>query len=285
MGWTEGDIEAGGGARIHYYRRGSGPPLILAHGATDDGRCWGRVAERLEDGYDLIAYDARGHGKSADSSPGQPSPGEDLLALAAALGLDRPAAMGHSMGAGAVADAASRAPDALRAAILEDPGWRGAPMPAPPAASDASSASKERARTLTGWVEGLQKLSLEEVIAAGRKSMPTWHEDELPAWAESKLRFRPPPPRERDRDDDGPRPPRPDWREQAAAITVPLLLLRGDPTKALVDDEGAAEAQRLCPTCEVVQFDTGHNIRREDFDGFVATVRAFLDRVHAGVEA
>jgi hypothetical protein len=34
-----------------------------------------------------------------------------------------------------------------------------------------------------------------------------------------------------------------------------------------------------------VQFDTGHNIRREDFDGFVATVRAFLDRVHAGVEA
>jgi pimeloyl-ACP methyl ester carboxylesterase len=280
MGWTEGDIEAGGGARIHYYRRGSGPPLILAHGATDDGRCWGRVAERLEDGYDIIAYDARGHGRSVDSSPGQPSAGEDLLALVAALGLDRPAAMGHSMGAGAVADAASRAPDALRAAILEDPGWRGGPMPA---AAPSSDASKERARTLTGWVEGLQKLSLEEVIAAGRKSMPTWHEDELPAWAESKLRFRPPPPRPQG--DEGPRPPRTDWRQQAAAIKVPLLLLRGDPTKALVDDEGAAEAQRLCPTCEVVQFDTGHNIRREDFDGFVATVRAFLDRVHAGVEA
>jgi pimeloyl-ACP methyl ester carboxylesterase len=277
MGWTEGDIElADGTTNIHYYRRGSGPPVILAHGATDDGRCWGRVAERLEDGYDLIAYDARGHGKSSDSSATQPSPGTDLLAVAAALGLDRPAAMGHTMGAGAVADAAAQAPDALRAAILEDPGWRGAPMPQRPATTTAKETSKERARSLTGWVEGLQKLSLDEVIAIGRKQMPTWHEDELPAWAASKLAFRPA------AGGGGGGGGRPDWRAQATAIKVPLLLLRGDPTKALVDDEGAAEAQRLCPTCEVVQFATGHNIRREDFDGFVTTVRAFLDRVHAG---
>ena len=275
MGWTEGDVDVVGG-RIHYYRRGSGPPVVLAHGATDDGRCWGRVAEQLEGEYDFIAYDARGHGKSTDAEPGQPSAGEDLLAVARALGLDRPAAMGHSMGAGAVADAASRAPDALRAAILEDPGWRGGPTPERKAGG-SSSGGKERVRTLTGWVEGLQKLSLDEVIAAGRKSMPTWHEDELPAWAESKLLFRP----SAAGFGGGGGGSRPDWREQAKAITIPLLLVCGDPAQALVDEAGAKEATELCPTCEVVRFDTGHNIRREDFDGFVAAVRAFLDRVHA----
>ena len=56
--WHEGDVRIDD-ATIHYYRRGSGPPVVLAHGALDDGRCWTRVAEALESEYDLIAYDAR----------------------------------------------------------------------------------------------------------------------------------------------------------------------------------------------------------------------------------
>jgi pimeloyl-ACP methyl ester carboxylesterase len=172
------------------------------------------------------------------------------------------------MGAGAVADAASREPDALRAAILEDPGWRASPFP-------ERRPRTEQVRSLTGWVDELQKLSLDDAIAAGRRSMPTWHEDELPAWAESKLQYRPAP-----RVDGAPRPDPSRWREKAAAIRVPVLLLCGDPSRALVDVEGAEEAARLCPTLEVVRFDTGHNIRREDFEGFVQAVGAFLARVH-----
>jgi N-formylmaleamate deformylase len=269
MNWTEGDVDLGD-ARIHYYRRGDGPPVVLAHGATDDGRCWGRVAERLEDGYELIAYDARGHGKSSDITRPQPPAGDDLLAVVSHLGLDRPVAMGHSMGAGAVADAASRAPDALRAAILEDPGWRAGQLP-------AAGSGRDRMRSFTGWVDELKKMSLDEVIASGRKMMPAWHPDEIPPWAESKLLYRPVAA--------DPSANRPDWRQQAAAIKVPLLLLCGDPTKALVDEQGAAEAQQLCRTCEVHRFDAGHNIRREAFDEFVTTVRAFLDRVYAGADA
>ena len=49
--------------------RAAGPPVVLAHGALDDGRCWTRVAEALESEYDLIAYDARFHGKS--DAPGE----------------------------------------------------------------------------------------------------------------------------------------------------------------------------------------------------------------------
>ena len=44
--WREGDVRIDD-ATIHYYRRGSGPPVVLAHGALDDGRCWTRVAEAL----------------------------------------------------------------------------------------------------------------------------------------------------------------------------------------------------------------------------------------------
>ncbi len=63
MGWTEGYLSADN-VRLHYWRRGSGPPLLLAHGFGDSGECWTRVAEALEDDYDIVAYDARYHGLS-----------------------------------------------------------------------------------------------------------------------------------------------------------------------------------------------------------------------------
>jgi pimeloyl-ACP methyl ester carboxylesterase len=261
----------------------------MAHGATDNGRCWTRVAEQLEDTYDLVAYDARGHGRSSDIPSSPPTAGQDLLAVVEALGLERPVAMGHSMGAGAVADAASRDPNALRAAILEDPLWRATAMPAltrrPNDNDEQTDAAarqregRERVRSLTGWVDELQKLSLDEVITIGRRQSPSWHRDEFPAWAESKLQYRPAVPRIPAQSKDQ-RPARPDWRAHASSIRIPVLLVCGDPSRALVDIEGAEEAATLCPTLEVVRFDTGHNIRREDFEGFVRAVSGFLARVH-----
>ena len=48
--WTSHEIIANG-LRIHYVRTGGNlPPLVLAHGATDSGACWGRVAAALEIG-------------------------------------------------------------------------------------------------------------------------------------------------------------------------------------------------------------------------------------------
>ena len=76
--WNEGDVRIDD-ATIHYYRRGSGPPVVLAHGALDDGRCWTRVAEALESEYDLIAYDARFHGKSDAPASGMRRGADDLV--------------------------------------------------------------------------------------------------------------------------------------------------------------------------------------------------------------
>ena len=61
MEWQEGELDANG-VRIHYYRRGVGRALVLAHGMTDNGKCWSRLATVLEDRFDIVAYDARYHG-------------------------------------------------------------------------------------------------------------------------------------------------------------------------------------------------------------------------------
>ena len=86
MSWQQGDLDLGG-VRIHYYRRGSGRPLVLAHGMSDSGECWTRVAEALESDFDIVAYDARFHGLS-DATPGVPfGRGGDLLGVIDGLGL------------------------------------------------------------------------------------------------------------------------------------------------------------------------------------------------------
>ena len=63
--WQQGDISSNG-IRIHYYRTGGvdKPPLILAHGFTDNGLCWTRTAEALMSEFDVVMVDARNHGLS-----------------------------------------------------------------------------------------------------------------------------------------------------------------------------------------------------------------------------
>ncbi|MFN2157062.1 MAG: alpha/beta fold hydrolase, partial [Anaerolineae bacterium] len=61
------------GVDLHYYRTGKegGPPLVLAHGFSDDGQCWYRLATDLEADFDVVMPDARGHGLSARVRPGE----------------------------------------------------------------------------------------------------------------------------------------------------------------------------------------------------------------------
>ena len=62
--WQSGFVDANG-LRLHYTRTGGdGPPVVLAHGVTDSGLCWARVAKALSPDFDVIMVDARGHGQS-----------------------------------------------------------------------------------------------------------------------------------------------------------------------------------------------------------------------------
>ena len=103
-GWSDGYILANG-IRIHYWRTGGNkPPMVLAHGSSDDGLCWTNLAKELEGNFDLILMDARGHGLSDPPSASDPADAqvEDLAGLIRELKLVKPILMGHSMGGASV---------------------------------------------------------------------------------------------------------------------------------------------------------------------------------------
>src|ERR671938_601164 len=96
--WQSDNIEVNG-LRLHYTRTGGEkPPVVLAHGFSDDGLCWTPVAEALAPEYDVIMVDARGHGRSEapEQGYGPIEQAADLAGVIAALGLQRPAVLGHS---------------------------------------------------------------------------------------------------------------------------------------------------------------------------------------------
>src|SRR5687768_5957568 len=144
-GWTDGYVVANG-IRLHYWRTGgSKPPLVLAHGSSDDALCWTNLAKELTDRYDVIMFDARGHGLSDPPTAADPADvqAEDLAGLIKALKLEKPILMGHSMGSASVAWFAAKYPDVPRAVILEDPALV---RPAAPAATGVTPPSVDERR-------------------------------------------------------------------------------------------------------------------------------------------
>jgi len=122
-GWTEDTVEANG-VRLHYTRTGGdGPVLVVAHGVFDDGPCRTPLVREFADEYDVIAYDARGHGLSdaPESGYGPDDRAADLVGLLDALDVEDPVLFGHSMGGDTVLATAATHPDLPRAVVAVDP--------------------------------------------------------------------------------------------------------------------------------------------------------------------
>jgi magnesium chelatase accessory protein len=94
---------AAGGVRWHVQIMGSGPPLLLIHGAGAATHSWRDVAPRLARAFTVIAPDLPGHGfTSTPSRDGLSLPGmaRALHALLAVLEMTPDFAVAHSAGAG-----------------------------------------------------------------------------------------------------------------------------------------------------------------------------------------
>jgi len=263
--WQSGYVEANG-IRLHYTRTGGGgPPVVLSHGFSDDGLCWTPVAQALETDYDVIMVDARYHGLSdaPQQNSDRPAMAEDLVGVVRALGLRAPILCGHSMGAVSTLLAAALHPELPRAIMLEDPPplWT-----AREPRDNAGQLAQNRA-----WIAGLQQQTREEILAAKHAESPGWQAAELGPWADSKLRFNP---RYFDRSE----PAATDWSKLLARLTCPVLLITGDPALgSIVTSQQAVALHDLVPQTRVAHIPgAGHNIRRDQFEAYLAAIRPQL---------
>ena len=125
------------GAR-HYYRLtgpAGAPVVIFAHALGLDHGMWDPQAAALEDRFQVLRYDLRGHGAS-DVVPGEytiEGLARDALAIADAMDLDAFAFCGLSIGGMVAQWLAAHAPDRVGALVLANTTWR----TADPAAMEA----------------------------------------------------------------------------------------------------------------------------------------------------
>lgn len=90
------------GIELHGWETGAGPPLIMLHGITSNGRGWDPVADRLAHRFRAIALDQRGHGRSGKPTGacyGRDDFAADAAGLIEALDAGPAVIAGHSLGA------------------------------------------------------------------------------------------------------------------------------------------------------------------------------------------
>jgi pimeloyl-ACP methyl ester carboxylesterase len=115
------------GAELYYEVRGTGAPVLLIMGGTGDGGHFDALADLLADEFTVITYDRRGNGRSPVPAGWQTtSPEEqadDAAALLDALGVGPAAVFGTSSGGNFALCLLIRHPEAVRGAILHEPGF------------------------------------------------------------------------------------------------------------------------------------------------------------------
>jgi N-formylmaleamate deformylase len=261
--WIAGTCDANG-VVLHYVRTGGDkPPVVLLHGLIANGACWTPLAQALEDNYDVIMPDARGHGKSGapDQGYSYDNLAEDVVSLIDALELDKPVVLGHSMGGMTAAVVASRNPKRLRGVILADPTFLTPQRQREVYESDVADQHRkilERPREdYLAEVRGRHSRRSSEVMErfAQARFMTSIHAFDILT------------------------PPNPDYAKLVRTFNVPSLLVVGD-VGAVVTLEMAAELAGINPCLKVVQIEgAGHGLPYDQPDRFSTVVQTFLQQL------
>ena len=109
------------GTMIAYERSGTGPPLVLVHGALGDHNAWFALVPLLAPHFTLYTIDRRGRGASGDTPPyAVEREVEDIIAVVDTIG--EPAALfGHSSGAVLSLAVTRRTPSVQKLIAYEPP--------------------------------------------------------------------------------------------------------------------------------------------------------------------
>ena len=170
------------GIRLSVEVSGQGPPLVALHGFTGSAATWIPLADAVGSERTVVRVDLLGHGNS--TAPDDPTryamdkTVADLLALADALGLDRPSWLGYSMGGRIALSVAVAAPDRCAALILEG---------ASPGLEEAS----DRQERMSGDVALAERIDREGIVPFVDywESLPLFHtQHRLPPEVRRRLR-------------------------------------------------------------------------------------------------
>ncbi|WP_116949700.1 alpha/beta fold hydrolase [Jiangella endophytica] len=116
------------GVDLAYDDAGSGPAVVFSHAGLTDRRLWDHQFAALAERHRVVRYDWRGHGESG-AAAGEFAHHADLLALLDALGIERAALVGCSMGGAYSVDVALAAPERVTALALIASGLSGHEWP------------------------------------------------------------------------------------------------------------------------------------------------------------
>ena len=146
-----------GGTTLAGEEAGEGIPVVLLHGLTATRRYVVMGSKALErSGHRVVAYDARGHGRSAPAdSYAYDALAADLTAVLDSLGIERPVLAGASMGAHTIARFARESPGRVAGAVFITPAHE------PGAGSDEARMARWDA-----LAEGLRTNGIEGFLAA-----------------------------------------------------------------------------------------------------------------------
>jgi N-formylmaleamate deformylase len=260
---TGGSVSSGG-LKIHYLEHGTGPmDVVVVPGITSPAMTWAFVGEALSESGDVrvLTMDVRGRGLSDRAGAGGYTLqhyADDVAALVRSLDLERPAVLGHSMGARAAAAFGVLHSSLCGPLIVVDPPLTGpgrAPYPFP----------------LGPYVDALRKAQRGATADDMREQFPTWSEEHLQlrakwlgtcdetALVESYESFH-------SEDFFG-------YWEQLAS---PVMFLYGKESPVVPGDSIAAVAASN-PVARVVGIaGAGHMIPWDNLADFVAEIRGFL---------
>jgi N-formylmaleamate deformylase len=263
--WIAG-VHKTNGIDIHYLRTGGGKPaLVLLHGLLGNAACWTPLARSLENEYDLVMPDARGHGNSSTPLQGYryEDHAADVIGLIDGLELAVPILLGHSMGGMTAAVVASAVPRSIRGVVLVDPTFL--------------SPQRQREVCDSDVVERHRRLLTQnscDVLAELRARHARRSPEILELIAGARLQTRV-------NAFDVLTPPNPEYRHLVSTIDVPILIVLGD--TGVVSLETARELQDLNPRVRVELIgDAGHGIQYDEPERFEAVVRSFLP-CHDGI--
>ncbi len=159
--------------------------ILALHGLMESAATLARTAQAwARSGWDVLAPDLRGHGRSPRWDPGDAEhPGDrmvrDVLSVLDEIpvGAGPISVVGHSAGAAIAAAVAAARIDRVATVMLEDPFWR-----LPVMRTQDPAVARQAAADLAYR----QQLPHAELVAHGRTQHPLWSEWEVQQWARAQ---------------------------------------------------------------------------------------------------